>query len=32
MNEIKHRYTGKVMFGGLSLEVVLERHRKWVRG
>ena len=32
MKTILNRFTGKVMCGGLSLEVVLEQHRKWVYG
>jgi hypothetical protein len=30
--EIKNRWTGKVMFGGLPLEVVIEKNKKWLRG
>ena len=31
MEQIKNRFTGEIMCGGLSLKIVLERHRKWVR-
>ena len=30
MEQIKNRFTGEVMCGGLSLRVVLERHKKWL--
>ena len=32
MDVIKNRFSGEVMFGGLSLKVVLEKHVKWHRG
>jgi hypothetical protein len=32
MKEILNRWTGKVMLNGLSLELVLENHKKWLRG
>jgi hypothetical protein len=32
MKEILNRWTGEVMLGGLSLEVVLEKHKKWLAG
>jgi len=32
MKEILNRWTGKVMLNGLSLEVVLEQHKKWLAG
>ena len=30
MKQIKNKYTGEVMCGGLSLEEVLEKHRLWL--
>jgi uncharacterized protein YjbI with pentapeptide repeats len=30
--EIKNRWTGKVMCNGLSLEIVIQNHKKWVYG
>jgi hypothetical protein len=30
MEQIKNRYTGEIMFGGLSLKVVIEKHIKWL--
>lgn len=30
MGQIKNRYTGEIMCGGLSLQAVLERHQKWL--
>lgn len=32
MEEIKNRFTGEIICGGLSLEVVLERHKEWAMG
>ncbi len=29
MEQIKNRFTGEVMCGGLSLKIVLEQHKKW---
>lgn len=31
-DHIKNRHTGEIMLGGLTLEVVIERHRKWICG
>ena len=32
MEQIKNRFTGEIMCGGLSLKAVLEKHEKWLRG
>ncbi len=32
METIKNRFTGKIMFGGLSLKIVLEKHKNWLAG
>ena len=32
MEQIRNRFTGKVMLGGLSLKVVIEKHHKYLRG
>lgn len=32
MEQIKNRFTGEIMCEGLSLEVVIERHKKWLLG
>jgi hypothetical protein len=32
MEQIKNRFTGEIMCGGLSLKVVLEKHKKWRNG